>query len=67
MAVDLSAPRWQNSRPTPLFRMSVPDLAGHGDYDVAPDGQSFVVNVFLADPVVPPIDVVLNWTSMLVK
>ena len=67
MAVDVSAPRWQNARPTPLFRMSIPDLAGHGDYDVAPDGQSFVVNVFLADPVVPPIDVVLNWTSMLVK
>ena len=31
------------------------------------DGQSFVVNVFLADPVIPPIDVVLNWTSMLAK
>jgi hypothetical protein len=50
-----------------LFRISVPDLAGHSDYDVAPDGQSFVVNVFLADPVIPPIDVVLNWTSMLGK
>jgi Tol biopolymer transport system component len=67
MAVDVSAPGWQNARPTPLFRISVPDLAGHSDYDVAPDGQSFVVNVFLADPVVPPVDVVLNWTSLLAK
>jgi Tol biopolymer transport system component len=67
MAIDLSVAGWQTSRPTPLFRLSVPDLAGHSDYDVAPDGQSFVVNVFIADPVVPPIDVVLNWTSMLEK
>jgi Tol biopolymer transport system component len=65
MAIDVSAPGWQNSRPRPLFRVSVPDLGGHSDYDVSPDGETFVVNVFLADPVVPPIDVVLNWTSLL--
>ncbi len=67
MAVDVSSPGWQNAKPTPLFRVSVPDLGGHSDYDVAPDGQSFVVNVFIADPVIPPIDVVLNWPSLLGK
>jgi Tol biopolymer transport system component len=67
MAIDVSAPGWQTARPTTLFRVSVPDLAGHSDYDVAPDGETFVVNVFLADPIVPPIDVVLNWQSLLRK
>jgi eukaryotic-like serine/threonine-protein kinase len=67
MAIDASLPGWQNSRPTPLFRVSVPDVAGHSDYDVAPDGETFVVNVFIADPIVPPVDVVLNWPSLLRK
>jgi Tol biopolymer transport system component len=67
MAIDVAAPGWQNARPTPLFRVSVPDVAGHSDYDVTADGETFVVNVFLAGPIVPPVDVVLNWPSMLGK
>jgi Tol biopolymer transport system component len=64
-AVDTAAADWTNARGTPLFRISIPDLTGNDDYAVAPDGQTFVVNVFLADPVVPPIDVVVNWTSLI--
>jgi Tol biopolymer transport system component len=64
MSTDVLAPNWQTASPTPLFRMPVPDLTGHSDYAVAPDGELFVVNVFLSDPVVPPIEVVVNWTSL---
>jgi Tol biopolymer transport system component len=67
MAAPVSGRQWQQARPTPLFRVSVPDLTGAGDYTVARDGQSFVINVFVSDPVVPPIDVVVNWTSLLAK
>ena len=49
----------------PLFHISVPDLAGSGDYTVSPDGEHIVVNTFISDPVVPPIDVVVNWPALL--
>jgi Tol biopolymer transport system component len=64
-ALDASSADWANAKTTPLFRVSIPDLAGNDDYAVAPDGQTFAVNVFLADPVVPPVDVVVNWVSLL--
>jgi Tol biopolymer transport system component len=67
MATPVSGRQWQQARPTPLFRVSVPDLTGAGDYTVSRDGQTFVINVFVSDPVVPPIDVVVNWTSLLAK
>ena len=56
---------WEKSRPTALFRISVPDLVESGDYTVSPDGERIVVNTFISDPVVPPIDVVVNWTALL--
>jgi hypothetical protein len=67
MAIDVSSTGWQNRKPTPLFRMSVAELAGQSDYDVSPNGEQFVVATFLADPIVPPIEVILNWTSLLKK
>ena len=56
---------WHRSSPLPLFRLSVPDLAGNNDYAVSPDGRFIVVNTFMSDPVVPPIDVVVNWPRLL--
>jgi hypothetical protein len=56
---------WHKSSPIPLFRISVPDLLGCGDYTVSQDGQRIVVNTFISDPVIPPIDVVVNWTTLL--
>ncbi len=64
-AIDVSSPGWQNRRPTPLFRLAVAEIAGQSDYDVAPDGQTFVAASFIADPVAPPIEVVVNWASLL--
>lgn len=56
---------WEKSRPAPLFRLAVPDAAGTSNYTVSADGQRIVVNTFISDPVVPPIDVVVNWTTLL--
>jgi Tol biopolymer transport system component len=67
MALSVTGATWQRGRPTPLFRVSVPDLTGCGDYTVSHDGESFVVNVFRSDPIVPPVDVVANWPALLPK
>ena len=65
MATAVKPEGWQNSSPIPLFRISVPDLLGCGDYTVSQDGQRIVVNTFISDPVIPPIDVVVNWPALL--
>ena len=65
MTVPITSGGWQKSAPMALFHMSVPDLIGSGDYTVSPDGQRIVVNAFISDPVVPPIDVVVNWRAMM--
>jgi hypothetical protein len=67
MSVPLTAGGWEKSEPTSLFHISVPDLIGNGDYTVSPDGTRIVVNTFIADPVVPPIDVVVNWPVLIGK
>ena len=67
MALPVSGDNWQRGRPAALFRVSVPDLTGCGDYTVSSDGESFVINVFVSDPIVPPIDVVANWPALLIK
>ena len=56
--------------PRPLFspgRLFRNPGAGIGEpyYDLAPDGQSLIVNRIVRDPAVEPITVVLNWPSLL--
>ena len=58
---------WRDSEPQPLFRISIPDLGGRLDYALSPDRRFVVVNTFIADPVVPPVDVVVNWAALLVE
>jgi Tol biopolymer transport system component len=65
MAATITSDGWRRSSPVPLFRISLPDPIGSADYTVSPDGERIVVNTFIADPVVPPIDVVVNWTALL--
>ena len=65
MAVPLTGAGWEKSAPMPLFHLTIPDLVGSGDFTVSPDGQRIVVNTFISDPVVPPIDVVVNWPALL--
>jgi Tol biopolymer transport system component len=66
-AVTVSGTEWKPSKPQPLFRVTIPDLTGDTDYTVSPDGRFLVVNTFIAEPRVPPIDVVLNWTALLAR
>lgn len=63
-AVGVGERAWKASTPRALFRVAVPDLAGGNDYAVSPDGRFLVVNTFVSDPIVPPIDVVTNWTTL---
>jgi serine/threonine protein kinase len=65
MAVPVTAGEFQKSSPMALFHISVPDLIGSGDYTISPDGKRIVVNTFISDPVIPPIDVVVNWPVLL--
>jgi Tol biopolymer transport system component len=70
MAVDFSAPAMRPGRPHSLFspgRLVRNPGAGYGEpfYDLAPDGQSFLVNRVVHDPAVEPITIVLNWPSLL--
>jgi eukaryotic-like serine/threonine-protein kinase len=65
MTMPVTPAGWQESAPMPLFHISIPDLIGNGDYSVSPNGDRIVVNTFISDPVVPPIDVVVNWPALL--
>lgn len=62
-AVPVNGTRWHASPPQPLFKVEVPESAG-ANYSMSPDGRFLVVNAFVSDPVVQPIDVVLNWGSL---
>jgi Tol biopolymer transport system component len=64
-SLDVTTADWQHSTATPLFRVMVGEIGGKLDYSPSPDGQSFVVNVFVADPAVTAIDLIVNWMSKL--
>lgn len=54
--------------PKPLFALRIrhPTLAGsRNDYDVAPDGQRFLVDELVEDPAKATITVVVNWAARL--
>jgi hypothetical protein len=65
VAVDTTHPDWRHPSATPLFHVTVPYIAGAPDISVSPDGQRFVVNVFVSDPIPTPVQVVVNWTALL--
>ena len=65
MSTSLTREGWRNSSPVPLFHINVPDLLGSGDYAMSADGERIVVNTFISDAMIPPIDVVVNWTGLL--
>jgi hypothetical protein len=44
--------------------VSVPELHGPSDYTVSSDGRRFVINTVTGPPVIPPIQVAVNWTSL---
>jgi len=36
-------------------------------YDVASDGQRFILNAFVEDPTTPTITLLINWTAALAR
>jgi Tol biopolymer transport system component len=65
MAAAITADGWQHANSIPLFHISLPDLSGSADYTLSPDGERIVINTFISDPLIPPIDIVVNWASLL--
>jgi len=52
--------------PRPLFPLRRREPISSVDlfsYDVAPDGQRFLVNTDVGDPTTPPLTIVLNWAA----
>ena len=56
---------WRSPDSQPLFRVYVSDILGRRDYAVSPDGRFIAINAFLRDPAVPPLQVVVNWPSLM--
>jgi hypothetical protein len=55
-----------HGRPVPLFQVRVPGGTrqpggAHQQFDVRADGQQFLVNTLVPDPLPPPITLILNW------
>jgi Tol biopolymer transport system component len=68
MATDvLPGASFRTGRPRRLFTVAVPELHGPSDYAVSPDGQQFVVNTVTGPPVIPPIQVAVNWPEPAVR
>lgn len=56
--------RWSLTAPSRLFAVSIPDTVGGSDYTVSPAGE-IAVNLLQTNQAIPPVEVVVNWTSLL--
>ncbi len=65
MALPVAAHGWHAAKPQRRFELLVPNYGRSADYSVSPNGQLVVANLFVADPVLPSVNVVLNWTTRL--
>jgi eukaryotic-like serine/threonine-protein kinase len=66
VALPTKAGRPELGRPVPLFQVRLPgDVlqpgGAHQQYDVASDGQRFLVNTLAPDPTPSPITLIVNW------
>ena len=63
MAVALpEGPEGAAGAPTPLFRLGG-RFGAAGDFDIAGDGQTILINRPIYDEVTPPMSIVLNWMA----
>jgi hypothetical protein len=66
MAVPVNVdPKFHAGSPAALFSIR-PSGSGNA-YDVTPDGQRFLVNSQASELGSPPLELLLNWTSLLGK
>jgi hypothetical protein len=65
MAVDVSSdePAFRSGKPAPLFEVRLEVERRRSRYQVASNGQRFLVNVPLESTLSQPITVVTNWAS----
>jgi Tol biopolymer transport system component len=62
-----SGTEWRTGKVERLFRVAVPDSGRSSDYHVRADGKLFVVNTILGYRPVPPVQVVVSWTSLIAR
>jgi len=65
MAVDVDAdePAFRSGKPAPLFEVRLEVDSRRSRYQVADNGQRFLINLPLESTLSEPITVVTNWTS----
>jgi Tol biopolymer transport system component len=67
MSVEIGSGRtFQAGAPKVLFETLSPWMAGFDFYDVAPDGQRFLMNLPPSQST-PPLSLIVNWTAALKK
>ena len=68
MAVEVKlGATFEMGTPAPLFQTQVSSFGSPNRYDVAADGQRFLVNTAVQEPSRTPIVVILNWAAPLKK
>jgi hypothetical protein len=67
-AIKATATTFEFSPPKALFKTrTLSEFSGIHEYDVAADGQKFVIGTRVGEPTAPPPTVILNWTAALKK
>jgi hypothetical protein len=64
--VNGSSGKFEFSIAKPLFELRI-NPGGGASFDVAADGQRFLVASLLDQNIIPPATVVVNWTALLKK
>ena len=70
MAAEVSTDAMFSARPPQeLFAVNIPETVAPypNDYAVSADGQRFLVNTIVEQPVKPALTVILNWASDLAR
>jgi len=68
MAVDVKLGQtFEMGTPKPLFQTQVPSFRSPNRYDVAADGQKFLINSGVQETSRAPVQVIVNWAASLKK
>jgi hypothetical protein len=65
VAVKANASSFEVGGARALFKIRTSPFWTHFAYDVAPDGQRFLIDAAVGDPAPPSVDIVLNWPAAL--
>jgi hypothetical protein len=68
-----SDPKWPFERIEPKKLAEIDDCCSFAEradafsYDVSADGQKFLINTRVNEPIAPPLAIILNWASEMEK